>query len=196
MKKLLSIITFQLLLVFTVPAFAANYTVDSVHSNIGFSVRHLVISNVKWSFTDVYGSFTFDEKKVALKDANLTIKAKSISTNEPKRDGHLRSPEFLNTDKYPTLTFKMKKSGSLGGKKMWVTGDLTIAGVTREIRLEGEYIGAAKDPWGNFRAGFTAEGKINRFDYGLKWNKAIETGGMVVGKEVRLIIEVEGIRKK
>jgi len=194
-KKVISILA----LVLTISAtsvFAGTYAVDPSHTYVGFSVEHMVISSVKGNFTALNGGFVFDEKSNSMKSAELIIDGKSIFTGDAKRDKHLRSPEFLNTDKHPKITFKMKKSGSLGGNKMWVTGDLTIAGVTKEIRLEGEFIGSAKDPWGNHRAGFAAQGKFDRYDYGLKWNKLLETGNMVVGKEVKLIVEVEGILKK
>ncbi len=195
MKKIVSILA--LVLTFSATSvLAGTYAVDPSHTYVGFAVKHMVISSVKGNFTSLSGGFVFDEKTDSIKSANLTIDGKSIFTSDAKRDEHLRSPDFLNTAKHPKITFKMKKSGSLGGNKMWITGDLTIVGVTKEIRLEGEFIGAAKDPWGNQRAGFAASGKFDRYDYGLKWNKLLETGNMVVGKKVKLVIEVEGILQK
>lgn len=195
MNRIMSVLA--LILTFSATSvFAGTYAVDPSHTYVGFAIKHMVISSVKGNFTTLSGGFVFDEESNSMKSAELTIDAKSIFTSDAKRDKHLRSPEFLNTDKHPKITFAMKKSGSLGGSKMWVTGDLAIAGITKEIRLEGEFIGAAKDPRGNQRAGFTAKGQFDRYDYGLKWNKLLETGNMVVGKKVKLVIEVEGILQK
>ncbi len=177
-------------------AAAATYVLDKAHCNIGFSVKHMVISNVKGKFDDFEGSFDFDETKKSVTSAQTAIKAASINTGEQKRDEHLRSPEFFDVEKFPEITFTLKSSHSLGRGKMQVTGDLTIHGVTKTVTLTGEFLGTANDPWGNKRAGFTAEGEIVRGDYGIVWNKLLDGGGVVVGEKVKLQLEIEGILKK
>lgn len=182
-------------------AFAKTYTVDKEHTNVGFTVKHLMISKVRGRFDQFNGEFTYDEKKKTFKDVKASIDVDSINTNEKERDKHLKSPDFFGVDlknpKAPgnTITFAMTsyspaKSG--GGK---ATGDITIKGITKKIDLEIEEGGFAKDPWGNERAAFTARGKINRKDFGLNWNKLVEAGGVMVGEEVELIIEAQGIAK-
>ncbi len=175
--------------------YAADYDVDKAHTSIGFSVKHMVISSVKGHFGDFSGGFSFDEKTKSITKVFAAIKATSINTDDAKRDEHLRSPDFLDVANFPEITFNLKKAqASKGGIR--VTGDITIHGVTKEITLDGEFNGTAKDPWGNNRVGFTASGVIHRGDFGLKWNKLLETGGMVVGEDVKLSVEVEGIEKK
>ena len=195
MKKIFTT-AFLSLLFFASPALADSYIIDPAHTHIGFSAKHMVITNVKGRFKVFVGSFDFDEKTKKLEKTSLSIVAKSIDTEVEKRDNHLRSPDFLNVKKFPKLIFRQKAAGVTKGNRLWVTGDLTIRNVTKEIKLEGEFLGAIKDFEGNRRAGFTASGIINRFDYGLKWNKLLELGGAIVSKEVKLILEVEGVRKK
>ena len=192
MKKRLLILP-VLLMLLARPAVAADYIVDKDHASIGFSVKHMIISNVKGHFTDFSGGFSYDENTKTFSKANLAVKTASIDTNVTDRDRHLRSPDFFDVEKYPEITFNLKKSEAMGGDYLRVTGDLTIHGVTREIVLDGEYLGSAKDPKGNMRAGFTATGKVNRGDFGLRWNKVLEAGGLLVGEEVKLLIEVEGV---
>ncbi len=175
---------------------AATYVLDKSHCNIGFSVKHLVISNVKGKFDDFEGSFDFDDAKKSLASAQAVIKTASINTSDLKRDNHLRSPEFFDAEKFPEVAFTLKNSHSLGNGKMQVSGDLTIHGVTKPVILEGEFLGTANDPWGNKRAGFTAEGEIVRADYGMNWNKLLDNGGVVVGEKVKLQLEIEGVLKK
>lgn len=177
-------------------AAAATYVLDKSHCNIGFSVKHMVISNVKGKFDDFEGSFNLDEAGNNVNGAQAAIKAASINTGDQKRDGHLRSPEFFDVEKFPDITFTLRNGRSLGGGKMEVTGDLTIHGVTKPVTLTGEFMGTANDPWGNKRAGFTAEGEVVRADYGMAWNKLLDTGGVVVGEKVKLQLEIEGILKK
>lgn len=195
MKKVLALLT-----VFIIGgagrAAAATYVLDKAHCNIGFSVKHMVISNVKGKFDDFEGTFDFDEAKKSVNSAQAAIKTASINTGDQKRDDHLRSPEFFDAEKFPEITFTLKNSRSLGGGKMRVTGDLTIHGVTKAVTLTGEFLGTANDPWGNKRAGFTAEGEVVRADYGMVWNKLLDGGGLVVGDKVKLQLELEGILKK
>jgi polyisoprenoid-binding protein YceI len=177
------------------PAMAATYDVDPAHTSIGFSVRHLVISNVKGSFDKYTGSFELDAKD-ALTSATAEIETASINTRDPKRDEHLRSADFFDVAKFPQMTFKIKNIKAHQVHYM-VDGELTIHGVTKPVSLMGEMLGKLnKDPWGFARAGFTATGKINRKDFGLNWNKALDAGGWVVGDEVTIQLEIEGIERK
>ena len=193
MKKPLAIITAAFILLST-PSFAGVYDVDRDHSNIGFSVKHMVVSNVKGVFDDYEGTFELDAEG-ALTTASATIKAASVNTRNQKRDDHLRSPDFFDVAKFPTITFKItqiKRHQIHYGVK----GELTIKGVTKKISLRGELVGAVVDPWGNKRAGFTASGTINRKDFGVNFNKVLEAGGLVVGDQVTIELEIEGIERK
>ncbi|MBI5638679.1 MAG: polyisoprenoid-binding protein [Nitrospinae bacterium] len=197
MKKLLALLTVTAFIIGGAErAAAATYVLDKAHCNIGFSVKHMVISNVKGKFDEFEGSFDFDEAKKGINSAQAAIKTASVNTGDQKRDDHLRSPEFFDAEKFPEITFTLKNSRSLGGGKMQVTGDLTIHGVTKAVTLTGEFLGTANDPWGNKRAGFTAEGEVIRADYGMVWNKLLDGGGLVVGDKVKLQLEIEGILKK
>ncbi len=171
------------------------YEVDSSHSYIGFSVKHLMISKVKGRFTDLQGEFSFDDETKQLKSATATIQVASINTEKKKRDKHLKSPDFFDVEKYPVITFNLKQSKH-SGDEIEVKGDITIHGITKTITLRGEYGGSVTDPWGGHRTAFSASGKINRKDFGLTWNKVLETGGVVVGDTITLILEIEGIQKK
>jgi len=178
------------------PAAAAIYVVDPAHSEVAFSVKHLVISHVKGRFHKFEGEFEFDKGKVELKSAWLTIRAESIDTDVDKRDNHLRSSDFFDVVKYPIITFTLKRAKKTIANRMVAFGDITIHGITKGILLKGEFLGAATGPQGKRRVGFTARGVINRKDFGLKWNQVLETGGVLVGDEIKLIIEVEGIEKQ
>ena len=171
------------------------YQIDSSHSAAHFSVRHMMIANVRGEFTKVSGTIVYDPENPKNSSVEAVIDASSIATRDPQRDAHLRSADFLDAEKYPVLTFRSKSiSGERGDWK--VTGDLTIRGVTREVTLEVEGpTPETRDPWGNLRIGATATGKINRKDFGLTWNTALETGGVLVGDEVKLTLDVEGVRQ-
>lgn len=177
------------------PAFAAEFTIDQSHSHVGFKVRHLV-SKVDGEFKDFDGAFTFDEKDADKAKVKFTAKATSINTGTAKRDEHLRSPDFFDVKKYPTLSFEGKKLETDGDKHYKLAGDLTIHGVTKPTTFDVDFGGVAKDPWGGTRAGFTATTKINRKDFGLTWNKALETGGLLVGDDVTIELNIEGVAKK
>ncbi|MCB0360012.1 MAG: polyisoprenoid-binding protein [Bdellovibrionales bacterium] len=181
---------------FALPCSAAEYKVDDAHTTIGFSVKHLGISWVAGSFGEFEGSFQFDPKNIKAASAKATIKTKSITTSNAKRDDHLRSADFFNAEQHQEISFQSKEIKDVQGDKFTVVGDLTVNGVTHPVSLDAEFRGAATDPWGNDRAGFTASGKINRKDFGLTWNKLLETGGLVVGEDVFITIEVEGIKEK
>jgi polyisoprenoid-binding protein YceI len=176
-------------------SFAATYNVDPAHTEIGFSAKHMVISNVKGVFKEFSGTVELDDKNI-LKTINAKISATSIDTRHEKRDTHLQSADFLDTAKFPEITFKSTSITSKGNNTYEVKGELTIRGVKKIVTLNGEMLGITKDPWGNMRAGFTAKGEINRKDFGLTWNQVLETGGLVVSDEVKLILEVEAIMQK
>ncbi len=192
-KKIL--ILFITLLFLAPSAFAATYQIDPSHTQVHFTVPHLMVFKVRGNFNDFAGTVEVDGAEKTLSAASAVIKTASIDTRNQKRDNHLRSADFFEADKYPEITFVSKKvTGS--GSDITVTGDLTIKGVTKEVTLSGGFLGAATDPWGNQRAGFEATGKINRGDFGLTWNKALETGGVVVGDEVEIGLEVEAVLQK
>lgn len=173
----------------------ANYTIDTSHSSVGFAVRHMVIAKTRGRFTKFAGTFAFDPEKPSASHVSVTIDVASIDTHDAQRDGHLRSPDFFDAENHKELTFKSKRvEGS--GSDYKVTGDLTIRGTTHEVVLDVEYAGGGKDPWGNERVGFTARTSINRKDYGLTWNAALETGGVLVGEKVEIEIDVEALKDK
>ena len=175
---------------------AAVYEIDSAHSSAQFAIRHLMVSTVRGDFRKVTGMANVDEKDVTKSTIEATIDVASINTGIEKRDEHLRSPEFFDAAKYPTMTFKSKKIEKAGEGKLKVTGDLTLHGTTKEVVLdfEGNLI-PIKDPMGKTRIGGMATTKINRKDFGLAWNKALETGGVVVGDEVTITIDTELTQK-
>ena len=172
------------------------WQIDPAHSAAHFSVRHLMISNVRGEFTKLSGSAVIDPVNSEKSTVEVTIDAASINTREPQRDEHLRSPEFFDVAKYPTLTFRSKRVEAHGADEFKLTGDLTIHGVTKEVSFDVEGpTPSVKDPWGNIRAGITASAKINRKDFGVAWNAFTEAGGLVVGDEVKITIEAELIQQ-
>ena len=173
---------------------AGLYKVDPVHSEIEFSVVHMVIAKVKGAFEEYSATFEVDDKNM-LTNVKATIITKSLNTRIAKRDNHLRSEDFFYADKYPTITFRSDKVTRNKDGSYTVSGKITIRGVTKTIALKGGISGPIKDPSGNMRMGFSAEGMINRKDFGLNWNEIIETGGFIVGDEVKILLEGEGILK-
>jgi len=171
----------------------ATWSFDNSHSSIGFSVRHLMISKVRGHFNQWGGTFDYDEEDPTRSKLSVRIDAASIDTRDEKRDAHLRSPDFFDVEKFPALTFESTKV-ERDGDEFVVTGDLTIHGVTRAVQLKVESLGATKDPWGGYRAGFSASTSVNRKDFGLTWNAALETGGVLVGDKIEIGIEIEAIR--
>ena len=177
---------------------ASNYQIDPAHSQVIFKVKHLGISTVSGRFDNFEGVYNFDDAIIENSSVEAKINAVSVNTNKEKRDKHLRSDEFLDVEEFPEITFKSKsiKKGPSEGK-FQIIGDLTIHGITKEVVLDANYEGSVdKDPWGNARSAFTAETEINRKDYGLTWNKMLETGQFLVGNQVKIVLEVEGIRTK
>ena len=171
-----------------------SWNLDTTHSQIQFSVRHMMISKVRGEFPKFSGSVSLDENNPATASLDITIDVSSINTREAQRDGHLKSPDFFNVEVYPNITFKSTSVKVTGSNTAVLTGDLTIRDVTKPVSLDVEFLGFAKSPWGTTNAGFTASGKINREEFGLGWNVALETGGVLVGKDIELNIEAELIK--
>ncbi len=197
MKKIKFIILFALaLLTGNSLAQTTTWNIDPVHSKIGFSVRHLIISEVEGRFNSFKGSVTTDKKDFSGGKIEFSAKTNSVFTDNTRRDNDLKSANFFNAKKYPEISFKSTSFEKIEGNKYKLKGDFTIKGITNPIVLNVTYGGKIKDPWGNMRAGFKITGKINRFDYNLKWNKLLEAGGAVVGKEVRIAINIEVVKQK
>lgn len=172
---------------------ATTWQIDPAHTDVGFAVKHMMISTVKGRFADVSGTITLDDDDLSKSSVEVEIKAASIDTRQPDRDAHLRSADFFDVEKYPTLTFKSRRVEPLDNGKFRVIGDLTIRDVTREVVLEASEEGRGKDPWGGERIGFSASTKIDRRDFGLTWNTALETGGVLVGNDIKITLEVEAV---
>jgi polyisoprenoid-binding protein YceI len=170
---------------------ATTWNIDNTHSNIKFSVSHLVISDVDGAFKSYNG--TIQSSKPDFSDAQIdfAVDIDSINTDNEGRDQHLKSDDFFNAEKFPQMTFKGTSFKIVSGNKYELEGDLTIRGVTRKIKFDVKYGGTVKDPWGNIKAGFKVKGVINRFDYNLKWNNLTELGGAVIGKEVEIVLNLE-----
>lgn len=175
-------------------AFGGAYKLDTAHTQIQFKVKHLGISTVTGKFNEFDGSFDLDPNNLSSLEANATIKTASIDTANSGRDDHLRSPDFFDAETHPEIKFVSTKVEDLGNEKLRVHGDLTIRDVTKPIVLEGQFTGAV-DFMGTHRAGFTAAGKINRKDFGVSWNKVLDTGGLVVSDEVVIVLEIQGSSK-
>jgi polyisoprenoid-binding protein YceI len=172
-----------------------NWQIDNAHSEINFTVRHMMISNVRGRFENFTGEVNFDEQNPENTTVAVQIDASSINTREAKRDNHLRSQDFLYVEKYPYLTFRSKRVELTGKNRARLVGDLTVRDLTREVTLNVEYSGLAKSPWGTTSAGFSATGTLNRSDWNLTWNQALETGGVLVGDEIKFNVEVEIVRQ-
>jgi len=175
------------------PAGTAVWKLDPAHAHVEFAVRHLMISRVKGQFTDMEGTLHIDDDDVSTAKLQVEIDAASIDTRVDQRDEHLRSGDFLDVENHPKLTYQSKKVERTGENELRVVGDLTIRDVTREVVLHVTERGQAKDPWGGQRAGFGAEAKLNRKDFGLTWNQALETGGVLVGDEVEITLDAEWV---
>jgi len=173
----------------------ARWNVDPDHSTIEFRVTHMIVSKTTGRFMDYAGIIDMDAEAGTVKAIEATIKTGSVNTSHEKRDAHLRNADFFDVEHYPTITFKMK-SYKKTAEGYSAVGELTLHGVTKEITLVGQYNGATKDPWGNTRAGFSAEGKLNRKDFGMVWNKTLDSGGLVVGDEVQIRLDIECIKAK
>jgi polyisoprenoid-binding protein YceI len=170
----------------------SKWNIDASHSNLQFSVRHMVISKVRGAFERFGGSFELDEANTP-SNVNVTIDASSIQTREPKRDEHLRSRDFLDVATYPTLSF-VGTSAEARGDRFEIRGELSLHGVTRPVVLEAEFQGLGKDPWGGERAAFSARASIDREAFGLHWNQVLEAGGVLVGTKIDIEIEVQAVK--
>ncbi len=171
------------------------WDIDPVHSGIGFSIRHMVIAKVRGRFTKWTGTLHVDEAAPERSSVEVKIDASSIDTGTPDRDNHLRSADFFDVAKFPEITFKSTRVEKAGGDRYKVQGDLTMHGVTKPAVLDMEHGGVGKDPWGGRRSAFSAKTTVDRKDFGLQWNQALETGGLLVGDKVEIDIEVEAVQK-
>jgi polyisoprenoid-binding protein YceI len=172
------------------------WQIDPAHSAIHFSVRHMMITNVRGEFEKFGGVIEADLDNPEAATVDIQIEANTINTREPRRDAHLRSADFLDAEHYPVLTFKSKRVERTGENAGRLIGDLTIRGEAREVALDVEFLGLAKSPWGATSAGFEARTRINRKDWGLNWNQALETGGVLVGDQINIEIELELIKQE
>ena len=170
------------------------YAIDPAHSTLGFVVRHLGFSKVRGSFEDFEGVVQLDGDDLTTLEAHATIDAASISTNEAKRDAHLRSQDFFDVENHPKLKFESTEVFDVDGTSFKMKGSLTMHGVTKEVDLVGEFLGEGPDPWGGIRAGFEARTIVNRKDFGLNWNVALEAGGFLVGEDVEIVLEIQAVK--
>src|SRR6516162_9773236 len=174
---------------------ASQWKIDPVHSTAQFKVKHMMISNVKGEFTSLSGDLAFDLADLTRSRIEAFIEAASINTRDAQRDAHLKSPDFLDAEKFPSLTFVSTRISKKSDSEFAVTGDLTIRGVTRQVTFDFEELSAPqKDPWGNLRIGLSGTTKINRKDYGLNWNAALEAGGFMVGDDVTITLDVQFVK--
>ena len=170
------------------------WKIDPSHSGIHFTVRHMVVSKVRGTFERWEGSIELDEANPSASKVTVHIEPASITTHEPQRDTHLRSPDFFDVEKYPALTFVSTRVEKVGDNGYRVTGDLTLRGVTKPVVLDVEALASGEDPYGNERIGFQAETSINRKDFGLNWNQVLEAGGVLVGDKVEISLDVQAVR--
>jgi polyisoprenoid-binding protein YceI len=195
MKRVSALIVALLLSASSVFA-QTTWELDKVHTNVMFTVSHMVVAEVTGSFKDFDASISGSKADYSDAQATMNIKVASISTDNEKRDAHLRSDDFFAADKFPEIAFKSKSFKKTGENTYKITGDFTMRGVTKTIELDAKYKGEVSDPWGNIKSGWKVTGSIDRTDYGVNWNKAIEAGGFVVGKTVELTINAEFAKKK
>jgi len=177
----------------TIPT-PGKFELDPAHTRVSFVARHMMVSKVRGGFTSASGSIVIAENPLE-SHVEVSIDAASIDTGVADRDGHLRSPDFLNVEQWPALTFKSTRVTNVSGNEFKLVGDLTIRDVTREVELEVEFEGVAKSPWGQEVVGFSATTEIDREDFGITWNQALETGGVLVGRKVKIEIGAEGVRQ-
>jgi polyisoprenoid-binding protein YceI len=175
-------------------ALTGDYAIDPSHSTIGFVARHAMVTNVKGGFLDFSGSLHLDGTDPARSTASIDVKMDSIDTGSADRDGHLKSADFFKTEEFPVMTFRSTSAEAVGGDDYRITGDLTILGTTKPLTIELEFNGSAKDPFGNERVGFEGKAEILRSEWGLTWNAALETGGVLVSDKIKLVFDVSAIR--
>ncbi|MHB1066841.1 MAG: YceI family protein [Candidatus Nanopelagicales bacterium] len=170
------------------------WAIDPAHTTLGFTARHAMVAKVRGSFGDFSGTFTIDGADLANSSAELTIQAASIDTKSADRDAHLASADFLDVENFPTITF-VSTGVSARGSDIVVTGDLTIHGVTKPVDVEYQYVGISQDPWGSTKIGFEGKATLSRKEFGLAWNVALEAGGVLVGDEIKLSLDVEATKQ-
>lgn len=173
---------------------AATFAIDASHSSVGFKVRHMMVSNVRGAFDQFEGTIEFDEAAMGEASVEAVIQVSSVDTADEKRDQHLVSADFFDAEQFPEMTFR-STALKQDGEAWMLHGELTLHGVTKPVTLELEYNGTIEDPWGNTRAGFSAEGKIDRRDFGITWNNTLDKGGLAVGNDVTIQLEIEAIKK-
>ncbi len=177
------------------PTSVTTWSLDPAHSAAQFKVKHMMISNVKGSFTGLSGVLKLNPEDPTASSVEASIDVTTVNTSDAQRDGHLKSADFFEAEKFPAMTFKSTKVASKGGEDYAVTGDLTLHGVTKSVVFDVEEVSEpSKDPWGNLRIGLSASTKINRKDFGLGWNAALETGGVLVGEDVTITLDVQFIK--
>jgi polyisoprenoid-binding protein YceI len=192
LRKTLLAAAFSAILTFPAAAATSTWQIDPAHTAAGFAVKHLMISTVRGQFKGITGTVTWDDQDVSKSSVDVTIDANTVDTSEPNRDKDLKSDKFFDVAKYPTITFKSRKVEAVSAGKVKITGDLTIHGVTKEAVLDVEGpTPPVKDPWGNTRVAASASTKVNRQDYGVKWNANMDGGGVVVGDDVNITIDLE-----
>jgi polyisoprenoid-binding protein YceI len=179
----------------TQPTKISTWQIDPAHTTVEFAIKHLMVTTVKGYFGDVRGTIVIDEADPARSLVDATIGAASIDTRNAQRDAHLRAPDFLDVERYPTITFRSRRVEPRGTNAARIIGDLTIRDVTREVVLDATLEGRGRDPWGNERIGFSARTTIDRRDFGLTWNEPLETGGFLLGDQVEISLDVEAIRQ-
>ncbi|MEV1083519.1 YceI family protein [Streptomyces sp. NPDC050211] len=175
-------------------ALTGDYTIDPSHSAIGFVARHAMVTNVKGKFLDFTGSLHLDGSDPTQSTASIDVKMDSVDTGSADRDGHLKSADFFKIEEFPTMTFRSTKAEALGDEDYRITGDLSILGVTKPLTIDLEFNGAAKDPFGNERVGFEGKAEIKRSEWGLTWNAALETGGVLVSDKIKLNFDISAIK--
>lgn len=175
-------------------ALSGDYTIDPAHSTIGFVARHAMVTNVKGGFQEFDGTLHLDGSDPSKSTASLDVKMASVETGSADRDGHLKSSDFFKTDEFPTMTFRSTKAEALGGDDYRITGELSIMGTTKPLSIDLEFNGAAKDPFGNERVGFEGKSEILRSEWGLTWNAALETGGVLVSDKIKLVFDISAIK--
>ncbi|ADO75524.1 YceI family protein [Stigmatella aurantiaca] len=172
----------------------STWNIDPTHSGVHFTVRHMVISKVRGNFRKFTGTVSLDEQSLGTSSVTAVIETASIDTGVEQRDNHLRSPDFFDAAKFPTITFQSTKVEKGSGDGFRVTGKLTIRDITRDVVLEAEQLGVGKDPWGNTKAAFEAKTSIDRKDFGLTWNQALEAGGVLVGEKIEIGLEIQAVK--
>ncbi|MDI3409264.1 YceI family protein [Streptomyces cavernicola] len=175
-------------------ALTGAYTIDPSHSKLGFTARHAMVTNVKGSFAEFEGKLQLDGSNPAASTASLDISMDSVDTGSADRDGHLASADFFDIEQFPMMTFRSTSAEALGGEDYRITGDLTIKGVTKPVTIDLEFNGSAKDPFGNERVGFEGTATILRSDWGLSWNAALETGGVLISDKIKLNFDISAIK--